>query len=708
MHSPNTVRRRDAVMRFVIVAPMLLLTACEAVSARSTPPARLLPESSISVAGVTVGANAASAGTATYAIRRDTLRESLALSGKVVPARSAQLRFRGAGNVTAVHVSSGQAVRVGDTLAELALDDESLRSARAQATLAELAHQTEQAKLDELQSGIGKDSERQLQVTIQRDLAEIERLQNEKAAAEATNARMEQARDAAQVAAERRVQRAEAALETAKESLAAAQADVKQAQEEGRADLEQASLEAAGAAASASAAVRAAARALQQAEIRLRQAKMEWAGTRAGQQLDMHGLRLDQQREALADARRALAAAEELAPSGDRTAHQIAAEQNAARSAVRSLERAIEVDTLELKHLQANSEAAKTIDGAEVRFAEFAVEAAKENLANLQVAEQTARQKADLFAKQASSDTPRANPQSMAAARAAVRQAEAALRAATVNLEDALDGQGNAGTANEPLPARFVERSIAAARAQLEADQARLAALQGGNEATQIAQQQTRVELLREQALTAAAAAQPVVLLKAPFDGTVAEVGIAPGQDLAPGGQAIDAESSEGRPSAIRLVSSDATAVVAEASESAVVQLSRGQLMDLTFPGLPGQLVRGTVVDVGSTAIVKVDQITYPVRIELGAPPPALKFGMTAQASMAVSEARDILVAPRRSVRTVGEQTVMDKIGADGQVHEVPVTIGRTFGTQVEVVGGVQEGDVVAVYEGVAATLKQP
>jgi hypothetical protein len=66
---------------------------------------------------------------------------------------------------------------------------------------------------------------------------------------------------------------------------------------------------------------------------------------------------------------------------------------------------------------------------------------------------------------------------------------------------------------------------------------------------------------------------------------------------------------------------------------------------------------------------------------------------------MAIAEAKDVLVSPRRAIRTISGQTMVDKLSGGGQVQAVPVQIGRTFGLNVELVSGLQEGDVVAVYE---------
>jgi multidrug efflux pump subunit AcrA (membrane-fusion protein) len=217
------------------------------------------------------------------------------------------------------------------------------------------------------------------------------------------------------------------------------------------------------------------------------------------------------------------------------------------------------------------------------------------------------------------------------------------------------------------------------------------------------------VNILRDQSLTAALAAQPVVQLKAPFDGTVADVSISPGQPLANGSSIVDSTASQSRAPAIRLVATGANSILADVSETDVVQLSPGQKMDVTFPGLPnGETASGTIVEIGAVASATNNKTAYPVRIEMTSPPTAVRFGMTAQASIAVAEAVDVLVAPRRAIRSVGGQTLVDKFDANGQVQAVPVQVGRTFGTSVELLNGVQTGDVVALYEGVTASPRQP
>src|SRR5262245_33401549 len=140
MYTSAGTGRRTTVLRFGLLLPAVFLSACQLVTPpRSAPGPRLLgDQSNVSVAGAVAAAPAAPQNT--YTVKRDTLRDSLALTGRVVPNQVAQLSFKGTGTVVALNVTSGQQVEESQTLAEFALDAESLQAARAQATLADLAY----------------------------------------------------------------------------------------------------------------------------------------------------------------------------------------------------------------------------------------------------------------------------------------------------------------------------------------------------------------------------------------------------------------------------------------------------------------------------------------------------------------------------------------------------------------------------------------
>jgi multidrug efflux pump subunit AcrA (membrane-fusion protein) len=118
---------------------------------------------------------------------------------------------------------------------------------------------------------------------------------------------------------------------------------------------------------------------------------------------------------------------------------------------------------------------------------------------------------------------------------------------------------------------------------------------------------------------------------------------------------------------------------------------------------LSGETVPGKIVEIGAAAVIKGETVTYPVRIDVTEVPPTLKLGMTAQVNVPLKEAKDILVVPREALRGPEGQKVASRIGPDGRIQEAQVQTGHTYGTEVELLGGLDEGDVVAVYPAASA-----
>ena len=71
---------------------------------------------------------------------------------------------------------------------------------------------------------------------------------------------------------------------------------------------------------------------------------------------------------------------------------------------------------------------------------------------------------------------------------------------------------------------------------------------------------------------------------------------------------------------------------------------------------------------------------------------------MSASVSINQGDASGALVVPREAIRSANGQTVVSAVDGNGQLHDVPVQVGRTLGGNVEIVSGVNEGDTVAVY----------
>jgi macrolide-specific efflux system membrane fusion protein len=711
-------------VRLAALLPVVALTACQALQTPVAPPSRLNMNPSANPTATPSSASGTNDASSTYTVHRDSLKQTLSLQGRVAPTRSAQLTLKGGGTVTAVNVQPGQAVKQGDTLAQFAADDQTLQAARAQATLAELAFEQEQSRLTELQTGTPKDTVDQAQAVVARDKAAIAEINQQQKtaqdasdhaqnAAQVANDRAQKAATVAKVIADRKVQLAQVALQSANDSLAAAQDAAKEADDATKLAQSQAQSDATTAVTSARRAVTSAQRSLKSAQLKLSQAQMNWATTRASQELETQQFKIGEDTDAVRD----LKIADDKAQTGT------GAQAAAADAAYFAAKRALEADQLALKHDQINLDTAKTVDDAAVQQAQIDLATAQDGLMQAQDAQQKAEQKAQNLSLQPAAPT--ASGQSSgqsgmltpASAQAAIKQAQHAVDTATINLQDAravadqaaadkttADQAGAGSDANANVPAAPDQSAMDAAQAQLNADQAKLTSLQAGSSSAEISREQARVNLLHDQATAAAAAAQPVQLLTAPFDGMVTDVGINAGQNVAPGvasdgslpttGATLAGQNSFGQPVAIRIVAGGTTSIVADASETDVSQLSAGQQVNVSFPGLSGQTVTASISQVASTPTVKDSNVTYPVQIDLPSAPPSLKIGMTAQVSLSGGDGTT-LIAPRAAIQTVGGQSSVIRVDPGGQLENVPVQIGRSAGGSVELLGGVQDGDKI-------------
>jgi hypothetical protein len=501
---------------------------------------------------------------------------------------------------------------------------------------------------------------------------------------------------------------AQVSLQSAQDALAAAQDAAKEADDATKAAQSQAQSDADAAVASAKQAVTSAQRGFQSANLKLNQAKLNWAITKASQELETQQFKVQLDMVAVKDAKTA----------NEKMQKGTAAEAAAGDAAVAAANRALEADQLQLKHDQLNFDTAKTVDDAAVQQATFDAQTAQDALTQAQAAQQKAEQKVQKLAQQptvaAAPGQPgqagqagQAGQLTPAAAQAAIKQAQHAVDTATINLQDAQATADQAGSsANVDVPPAPDSASMDAAQAQLSADQAKLASLQAGSSSQAVSQEQTRVNLLHDQATAAAAAAQPIMSLKAPFDGTVTDVGISAGQTIAPGAAtdasmtttpaALAGQNSQGQPVAIRMVAAGTTSIVADASESDVAQLSAGQPVGVSFPGLSGQTVGATISQIASAPTIKDGSTTYPVQIDMPSAPPNLKMGMTAQVNVS-SPGDTTLIAPRAAVQTVGGQSTVTKVDPNGQLESVPVQLGKSGGGNIELLGGVQEGDRILI-----------
>jgi RND family efflux transporter MFP subunit len=282
----------------------------------------------------------------------------------------------------------------------------------------------------------------------------------------------------------------------------------------------------------------------------------------------------------------------------------------------------------------------------------FTQPATAETVAQLQASIDSAKQAAEL-ARRPAGDLDLAAAQ--AQIRAAEAQAQAARRPVVAGDIDAAVASAQAAEAGAALASSpFTEQDIAAAQAQ-------------------VAQAQAAVDLTRSQLKD--------TTIVAPVDGVVSDKLIVVGAVASPATPIVN------------IVSPDMEITV-PVEETQLTKVQAGQAAQISVSAYPGQTFNGKVTLIAPTVDPK--SRTAQVKIQPDADAAAkLRPGMFAQVNIVTERKPGVLTVPRSALLPGSEAAVMAVV--DGQVKRVPVQVGSRSGDQVEITGGLKEGDQVVL-----------
>ena len=253
------------------------------------------------------------------------------------------------------------------------------------------------------------------------------------------------------------------------------------------------------------------------------------------------------------------------------------------------------------------------------------------------------------------------------AARAQLEMAKRQEQVAKANLDGPSD-----------LDIQEAEANLALAKAQVEQARRDVARWENGAPADQVAILQAQI--------AAAQATLDMASLKAPFDGTISDIHVHPGDVVAPGTMAF------------RIDALDTLYVDVELSELDVAQVAVGQTATLTFDALPGKTYHGKVEEVALAGTPdRTGNVNFRVTVRMTDADRHVRPGMTAAVDIQTAKITNALLVPSRAVRVRDGQPVVFLLRA-GQPKPVPVTLGATSGTWAQVVkGDLKEGDLVVL-----------
>jgi HlyD family secretion protein len=153
--------------------------------------------------------------------------------------------------------------------------------------------------------------------------------------------------------------------------------------------------------------------------------------------------------------------------------------------------------------------------------------------------------------------------------------------------------------------------------------------------------------------------------------------------------------------------------VEVEVDETDVVGVNLGQKSDVRVDALPNQVLRGSVTEIGSSAIAKQTTVQeesrdFQVTITLENPPLTLKPGLSASADIITAEKKGVLAIPisslvlrekESSAAAKDEKTEEEGVYIleNGRAKFRPVTKGIMGGLLIEVTSGLSQGSEVIV-----------
>jgi RND family efflux transporter MFP subunit len=242
-------------------------------------------------------------------------------------------------------------------------------------------------------------------------------------------------------------------------------------------------------------------------------------------------------------------------------------------------------------------------------------------------------------------------------------------RADTTAIERELADAANAlGAAWQQL--RIAEEALEDAEG---ADARRLARISVYNARSQHSQARIAHDAL-ETELAAATITSPIA-------GRVSELVLVSGLD-APSGDAI-------------VVQSGSYEVQADVVESDLPSVDVGQQASVSVDAV-GAEIEGTVTAIAPDASSSDSGVvTYAVTVALSNPPAEMRPGMTADVTITLAQAADVLTVPASALLGAADDHAVRVLGADGTPELRPVTVGLVTNTDAEIRDGLAEGELV-------------
>ena len=179
----------------------------------------------------------------------------------------------------------------------------------------------------------------------------------------------------------------------------------------------------------------------------------------------------------------------------------------------------------------------------------------------------------------------------------------------------------------------------------------------------------------------------------APIDGVVASRNVQVGQIIASGINNVG-----GGTAVLTLADLTRIYVLVSVDESDIGKVAAGQPARITVDAFPDEVFKGEVVLVATKGVNTSNVVTFEVKVEVsGDNRTLLKPEMTANVSIVTKDKLDSLLVPVTALERKKGQSWVTILVADGNTNRRQVTIGDSNSEFVEILKGVEVGELVVL-----------
>ncbi|MFA5991300.1 MAG: efflux RND transporter periplasmic adaptor subunit [Candidatus Doudnabacteria bacterium] len=249
----------------------------------------------------------------------------------------------------------------------------------------------------------------------------------------------------------------------------------------------------------------------------------------------------------------------------------------------------------------------------------------------------------------------------------AVRNQKQALQKAKNSIQSAQDSLDRANLQMEALMEAASSADISSSKAQITSAEAQLANAQEAYGNT---------------------------IIKAPFDGVIADLKVSAGDEANSG-------------SAIATIITQKQVAKVSFNEVDAAKVRLGQKAVLTFSSVADLSITGQVQDVDNIGTVTQNVVNFSVVILFDTQDERIKPGMSVAASIITDARQDVLMVPTAAVKTANGQSYVQVLSANVPIQK-NVIVGASNDTDTEISGDIKEGDevVTQTITGSTATTK--